>query len=532
MSSLPSQNNDSSAYVIVGAVVAIVIVIVLINFGIILMIALTCHFKQRSLENIRPVVIDKATVQTEMEPFYSEINKKPNKYTVITPYSETEILSEGSNGLVRVTSTGQNYEMPEYSEIPEIPVRPAHIFPSSPPKAVNPTLLKENPMYASSNDLEFSCKYGGSAFNIYAEPNIPPPIPDYDGTPVPSIYNASIYSVDLRPSDFQSQENLNREDDSVSPYLQPCTSIYSDPEPIIKSDVLEVTENQISEIKELGMGQFGRVILAHTIGISLKELKLSTDESSISILVAVKRLSEDSDEKDRQAFEKEIKFMARLRHENVVRLLGICLDRNAFIMMEYMENGDLSQYLQKFDFTPETTSPGYLSVAVLVYMCVQVAAGMRYLASLSFVHRDLAARNCLVGQKYIIKIADFGMSRKLYDRNYYRIQGKAVLPIRWMSSECFYGRFSEKTDVWAFGVTMWEIFNFCRLQPYDEFDDQEVINNAIKGQDTVLLEQPHTSPEDIYHIMTKCWHHVPESRPTFENLHGYLSQMHAYSDLA
>ena len=494
------------------------------------MITLTCR-KHKSVEANNPLSLNRTMIQPELEPFYSEIHEKPKKYTVITPYSETEIRSDSSNGSDRVTSTGQNYGRPDYAEIPEIPVRPARDFPSSPPDAVNPHVLKENPMYTSADNLVSDSKFGGSAFNIYAEANIPPPIPDYYGTPENSIYNASIYSVDLKPSYFKSRESLYHEDDPGSPYLQPCTSIYSDPEPIVKNDVLEVTENQISEIKELGMGQFGRVIMAHTIGITLKELKLSNDDSNVSILVAVKRLSEDSDEKDRQTFEKEIKFMSRLHHENVVRLLGICLNKNAFIMMEYMENGDLSQYLQKFEFSPEEATSGYLSVSILVYMCLQVAAGMRYLASLSFVHRDLAARNCLVGQKHVIKIADFGMSRKLYDRNYYRIQGKAVLPIRWMSSECFYGRFSEKTDVWAFGVTMWEIFNFSRVQPYNEFDDQEVVNNAIKGQNTVLLNQPQPSPDDIYHIMSKCWHHDPNNRPSFEDLHGYLSQIHTYSDM-
>ena len=466
-----------------------------------------------------------------MEPFYSEINEKPNKYVFVAPYSETEFISDvGSNGSVRVTMTEQNDGLPTYQEIPEVPARD---LPQSPPRIINPQLLKDNPMYTSADNLDD--KFGGSTFNIYAQPNVPPPIPVYNGSPDPSLYNASIYSVDLNPTHFKSQENLDREEESVSPYLMPCTSIYSDPEPIVKSDILEVTESQINEIKELGIGQFGRVMLAYTTGISLKELKLSNDESNVSILVAVKRLGEESDDKERQTFEKEVKFMARLQHENVVRLLGICLDKNAFIMMEYMENGDLNQYLQKFEFTPGTDTPnysGYLTTGVLLYMCLQVAAGMRYLASLNFVHRDLAARNCLVGQKYVIKIADFGMSRELYDRNYYRVRGRAVLPIRWMSCECFYGRFSEKTDVWAFGVTMWEIFNFCRVQPYEEMADQEVIDNAIKGADAILLEQPHPCPDEVYQVMVKCWHHDTDKRAKFEDLHGYLSQIHAYSDMA
>lgn len=520
-----------------------VVVILLVIAAIVLIVVVISRNRNFGNSTSNPNSVLKSSTDNRLplgggvgEAFYSEINEKPNKYTIIAPYSETEFLSDSSNGsMTKVVSTSHD---PMYQEVPDVPTRNP---PTSPPKAaINPKLLKDNPMYTSADDLDR--KFSDSDFNIYAQPHLPPPIPDYNGgggTPDMSIYNESIYSVDLNPSHFKSQESLarteNTGEESVSPYLMPYSSIYSDPEPIVKADVMEVNESHISEIKELGMGQFGRVLLAHTIGLSLKDLKLSNSDSNVSILVAVKRLSEDADQKERQAFEKEIKFMARLKHENVVSLLGICLARNAFIMMEYMENGDLNQFLQKFDLLPAsaTTAPpsGFLSPSILIYMCLQISSGMRYLASLNFVHRDLAARNCLVGQKYVIKIADFGMSRKLYDRNYYRIQGKAVLPIRWMSCECFYGRFSEMTDVWAFGVTMWEIFNFCRVQPYEQFSDQEVIDNAIKGQDTVLLEQPHGCPDDVYEVLVKCWHHDPMKRARFIDIHGYLSQIHAYSDM-
>ena len=509
----------------------ILIVIVLVNVAIVLIVVITC--RKHNIHR-HPSTHSISKINIRSEPVYSEINeKKPDKYLVIAPYSETEFLSESSNESIKITTVTERNESsspPMYQEIPDLPNR--HPPAKSPICGINPELLKDNPMYMSADNLD-GC--GGSSFNIYAQANLPPPIPDYYGTPENSIYNASIYSVDLDPSQFKSQENLSSDPSSASPYLMPCMSIYSDPEPIARNDILEVTESQINEIKELGMGQFGQVILAYTAGITLKELKLGNDNSSVSILVAVKKLGHEADEKERQTFEKEIKFMSRLKHENVVRLLGICLGQNAFIMMEYMENGDLNQYLQKFEFTRETSVPKsgkYLNAEVLTYMCLQVSAGMRYLASLNFVHRDLAARNCLVGQKYVVKIADFGMSRKLYDQNYYRVKGKAVLPIRWMSSECFYGRFSEKTDIWAFGVTMWEIFNFCKLQPYEELDDQEVIDNAIKGAGCILPYQSYACPDEVYSIMVKCWHHDPDKRARFEELHGYLSQIHAYSDMA
>ena len=461
------------------------------------------------------------------EPFYSEIDKKPQNFS-IDPYSETTFLTETDG-----TNSPPQKDV-VYQEIPEIPQR------DSKPPLIDPALLQHNPMYSSSAEIDFLNQHNtmtdfvGSDFNIYARPSLPPPIPDFHGTPDSSIYNASMYSVDLNPSFFKSQESLSRED-TASPYLQPYSSVYADPQPILRSDVLEVSEHNVNEIKELGFGQFGKVVLAHTVGISLKDLNLGSEKSNVSILVAIKRLGRNVNDKEREMFEKEVKFMSRLRHENVVKLLGVCLEKNAFIMMEYMENGDMNNYLQNFEFAPDTNTSsrsGFLSVGVLIFMSLQIASGMRYLASLNFVHRDIASRNCLVGQNYIVKIADFGMSRKLYDRNYYRIEGKAVLPIRWMSHECFYGRFSEKTDVWAFGVTLWEIFTFCKRQPYDHFSDQEVVDNALRGDDKILLEQPHSCPDDVYQVMEKCWIHDTEKRTNFEEIHGSFQQIHAYSDMS
>ena len=200
--------------------------------------------------------------------------------------------------------------------------------------------------------------------------------------------------------------------------------------------------------------------------------------------------------------------MSRLNHPNVIRLLAVCTDEaTPFIMMEYMTKGDLNQYLNEFhSITRDNSNNGKsISHSRLVYICTQIASAMQYLASQNFVHRDLATRNCLVGSEDTIKIADFGMSRSLYESSYYVISGHAILPVRWMATECFYGKFSAKTDVWAFGVTMWEIFMLAKEQPYVSLSDQEVVEDAIKGPDRSQLERPAECPENIYSIMKKCW---------------------------
>ena len=251
-------------------------------------------------------------------------------------------------------------------------------------------------------------------------------------------------------------------------------------------------------------------------------------EISPSKWPCIKRLKPDADEGIKEAFEKEIKFMSRLNHKNIVRLLGICPYGTPFILMEYMKNGDLNQYLHKHS---EEDNEKPLSKEALVYIATQISGGMMYLATLKFIHRDLATRNCLVGSNNEVKIADFGMSRSLYSSYYYRIRGRAMLPIRWMANECFYGRFSEKTDIWAFGVAMWEIFTFCSQQPYDKMTDQEVIDDAIQGAERTLLERPDYCPPEVYEVMLQCWEDDPESRANFEEVHSSLNAMYEQSDL-
>ena len=148
---------------------------------------------------------------------------------------------------------------------------------------------------------------------------------------------------------------------------------------------------------------------------------------------------------------------------------------------------------------------------------------MEYLASKNLVHRDLAARNCLVGENFNIKVADFGLSRSLYESDYYTMSGRTPLPRRWMAYECFYGKFSTKTDVWAFGCTMWEVFDLVKHRLYDGMTDQEVVDNVLEGENCKLPACPNDCPESVYEIMNQCWIHDPEKRATFTQVHSLLS---------
>ena len=333
----------------------------------------------------------------------------------------------------------------------------------------------------------------------------------------------AVYSESLNPSSFLGEVTPAESQDSDG--LCPYSPIYSVPL-VMAEKPLEVTKNNIQKVKILGSGNFGEVLLAKTVGLSYRDLRISqSTDTNVMVQVAVKMLKPDASASIKKRFEKEYRFMSRLSNPNVIRLLGICVTDTHFIMMEYMENGDLNQFLKKFKTVVDGNVSSNVDITrfTLVYICTQIASAMKYLTSKNFVHRDLATRNCLVGENFHVKISDFGMSHSLYESHYYIIQGQATLPIRWMATECFYGKFSAKTDVWAFGVTMWEVFILSKHEPYYDMEDMELVEDACKGPNRTLLSCPQECPVNVYQIMTRCWVHEPRQRATFEELYKMLS---------
>ncbi|XP_063734336.1 epithelial discoidin domain-containing receptor 1 isoform X2 [Eleginops maclovinus] len=298
--------------------------------------------------------------------------------------------------------------------------------------------------------------------------------------------------------------------------------------------------------EKLGEGQFGEVHLC--------EIENPQDFPNLEfpfnvrkgrpLLVAVKILRPDASKNARNDFLKEVKILSRLKDPNIIRLLGVCVSSDPLYMVtEYMECGDLNQYLSHrvlLDKTGPTHNTPTISYPALISMASQIASGMKFLASLNFVHRDLATRNSLVGGEKgesgddrggerHIKIADFGMSRNLYAGDYYRIQGRAVLPIRWMAWECILmGKFTTASDVWAFGVTLWEMLSVCQEQPYSNLTDEQVIDNAgefFRDQGRqVYLSKPAVCPQGLYELMLSCWNRDCKLRPSFADIHSFLTE--------
>ena len=538
----PTPSSDSNLGIGVEVIATIVVfAIIVLLITIIVIVVIIIYVVRRRTQRSMDYLNDYNT----KDPLYQELTK-PNPPPLPAQFPT---LSVSDIGPYAVVDNGLDYRHTEHVGMNGLQSSTADLSNPMPLRLkTQPRFLQNNPLYASADNIDqvseapdtlrrrmfssvssmddFSNSTHGSILNIYAKPyRAVPPIPDRPPTPV--LLEDSVYNEPLSPSMLTAKRYSSPPGSTGEVFECPASSVYADPQPLLRSEgPIEVAPTQVREVRSLGKGQFGQVLLAETVGLSMKDVRLSDTDNdrNITILVAIKRLKPDADRAVKEAFEKEIKFMSRLNNKNVVRLLGICPYGSAFIIREYMENGDLNQYLRKH------SENDILSPDTLLYMATQVASGMKYLATLKFIHRDLATRNCLVGSNNEVKIADFGMSRSLYSSYYYRVRGRAMLPIRWMANECFYGRFSEKTDVWAFGVTMWEIFTYGVKQPYNEMNDQELIDDAIKGPERQLLEKPDSCPAEVYEVMLQCWVDDPEGRAHFAELHSMLEAIYEHSN--
>ena len=523
-STQPTNNlpSDGATTTLVIIIVTVVIILVVTVVGVVILVVLFRTKKRQLVINkLQSVTIQSADIEVKLK--QEETNKKEASSSVDHP------LYEVSNVLYQ--SIDQRHDPPSATNVPQ--ESNIYTVPNTTSLHTNEAESVNQPLYEVSNLLYQSMdqhRDPPSATNvpkgndIYTEPDT---TSSHTVETQGGIYEV-VYSEPIQPSLFMDAVGSP----SHCEDLQPYAPIYTIPISLPKSEVvLKVSRSNIREIQELGMGMFGKIILAETVGLSAKDLMLneSDDDKSKSTLVAVKKLKSDAPNATKEAFEKEVNFMSRLTDRNVICILGVCYEDTPFIMMEYMEKGDLNQYLQKFKTLSTTDSEpqGQITTRTLVHMTTQIASAMKYLTSHNFVHRDLATRNCLVGPNYLVKISNLGMSRDLYESHYYRIRGHASLPVRWMSIECFYGKFSQKSDVWAFGVTMWEIFTLAKKQPYNDMSDKQVIEEAIKGKGRKLLAKPKMCPFEVYETMLKCWAHNPKQRATFDELFQLLTSIHS-----
>nr|XP_054600181.1 muscle, skeletal receptor tyrosine-protein kinase isoform X2 [Nothobranchius furzeri] len=297
---------------------------------------------------------------------------------------------------------------------------------------------------------------------------------------------------------------------------------------------LEYPRNNIQYVRDIGEGAFGRVFQARAPGL------LPTEPFT---MVAVKMLKEEASADMQNDFQREAALMAEFDHPNIVRLLGVCaVGKPMCLLFEFMAHGDLNEFLRRRSPTQSVRTlscaslsgrsfssdveVGPLSCAEQLSISKQIAAGMAYLSERKFVHRDLATRNCLVREEMVVKIADFGLSRNIYSADYYKANENDAIPIRWMPPESiFYNRYTTESDVWAYGVVLWEIFSHG-MQPYYGMGHEEVIYYVRDGH---ILSCPENCPMELYNLMRLCWSTHPSDRPSFSSIYRILERMHQNS---
>ncbi|XP_057388252.1 focal adhesion kinase 1 isoform X4 [Balaenoptera acutorostrata] len=305
---------------------------------------------------------------------------------------------------------------------------------------------------------------------------------------IPKLANSEKQGVRTHAVSVSETDDYAEIIDEEDTYTMPSTRDY------------EIQRERIELGRCIGEGQFGDV-----------HQGAYTSPENPALAVAIKTCKNCTSDSVREKFLQEALTMRQFDHPHVVKLVGVITENPVWIIMELCTLGELRSFLQVRKYS--------LDLASLILYAYQLSTALAYLESKRFVHRDIAARNVLVSSNDCVKLGDFGLSRYMEDSTYYKAS-KGKLPIKWMAPESInFRRFTSASDVWMFGVCMWEIL-MHGVKPFQGVKNNDVIGRIENGE---RLPMPPNCPPTLYSLMTKCWAYDPSRRPRFTELKAQLS---------
>uniref|UniRef100_A0A8C3YGE9 Focal adhesion kinase 1 n=1 Tax=Catagonus wagneri TaxID=51154 RepID=A0A8C3YGE9_9CETA len=305
---------------------------------------------------------------------------------------------------------------------------------------------------------------------------------------IPKLANSEKQGVRTHAVSVSETDDYAEIIDEEDTYTMPSTRDY------------EIQRERIELGRCIGEGQFGDV-----------HQGAYTSPENPALAVAIKTCKNCTSDSVREKFLQEALTMRQFDHPHIVKLIGVITENPVWIIMELCTLGELRSFLQVRKYS--------LDLASLILYAYQLSTALAYLESKRFVHRDIAARNVLVSSNDCVKLGDFGLSRYMEDSTYYKAS-KGKLPIKWMAPESInFRRFTSASDVWMFGVCMWEIL-MLGVKPFQGVKNNDVIGRIENGE---RLPMPPSCPPTLYSLMTKCWAYDPGRRPRFTELKAQLS---------